>query len=388
MTTDSRTGLETREMVLNMGPQHPSTHGVLRLEVVTDGELVVKAIPHIGYLHRCFEKHAEALSYQTVIPYVDRLDYLASMNNDLGYAIAVETLMGKSEKTKIELSDRVEYIRVVVAELNRIASHLMLLGTFTMDLGAITPFTWLFRDREYILDLFEEVSGARLLYNYIRVGGVSYDFPPGFEKKITDFIDETLEPHMAECDDLITFNKIFIERAADVGVVSSEEALAWALSGPMLRGSGVGFDLRKDDPYSVYDRFDFEVAVGDGRYGPIGSCWDRYYVRRLEIDESIKIIRQALEQMPDATEPDEVRSAIPKTVRPPEGEVYVRTENPRGELGFFVRSDGSANPFRIKGRSPCFCNLSIMERLSEGCLIADLITILGSVDIVLGEVDR
>ncbi|HTK82204.1 MAG TPA: NADH-quinone oxidoreductase subunit D [Bacteroidota bacterium] len=370
--------LRKEEMVINMGPQHPSTHGVLRLEVVLDGEIVVDVIPHMGYLHRCFEKHSEHMTnYQQVIPYADRMDYLASMNNDWGYALAVERLL------KIEVPPRVEYIRVIMAELQRIASHLIAVGTYGIDMGAFTPFLWCFRDRERILDLFEMTCGARLLYNYIWVGGLSHDIPPGFVDKAKAFCKYFL-PNIKELNDLLTYNTIFVKRTADIGVLPADVAINYACSGPMLRGSGVSFDLRRDDPYGVYDKFEWNVEVGKGEMGTLGDCWDRYIVRVREMEQSVKIIEQALAAIPEG----DVQSALPKRIRPDAGEIYVRTETPRGELGFYVISDGSATPYRVKARAPAFVNLSVMSEISRGCMIADLVAIVGSVDIVLGEVDR
>lgn len=369
--------LQTDELVLNMGPQHPSTHGVLRLELVLDGEAVVKVIPHLGYLHRCFEKHSEAMTYPQVIPYTDRMDYLAAMNNNHGYALAIERLMG------IEVPERVEYIRIIMAELQRIASHLVAIGTFGMDIGAFTPFLYCFRDREYILDIFERTCGARLLYNYIWVGGLSHDVHDGFEREVAEFIKK-FRPTIREVNDLLNYNKIFIERTANVGVLPPDVAISYGCSGPMLRGSGVDFDLRRDDPYSIYDRFDWEVCVGKGDVGTVGDCWDRHMVRVWEMEQSCRIIEQALESFPEG----DITEAIPKRIRPPKGEIYTRVENPRGELGYYVISDGSQNPFRVKARGPSFVNLSVMDEISRGHLIADIVAILGSVDIVLGEVDR
>lgn len=369
--------LKTDELVLNMGPQHPSTHGVLRLELVLDGESVVKVIPHLGYLHRCFEKHAEAMTYPQVVPYTDRMDYLAAMNNNHGYVLAVERLMG------IELPDRVEYIRVIMAELQRIASHLVAIGTFGMDIGAFTPFLYCFRDREYILDIFERTCGARLLYNYMWVGGLSHDVHEGFEKDVVDFI-KIFRPTLTEVNNLLNYNKIFIERTANIGVLPTDVAVSYGCSGPMLRGSGVDFDLRRDDPYSIYDRFEWDVCVGDGSAGTLGDCWDRHMVRMWEMEQSIRIIEQALASLPEG----DVSEAIPKRIRPPKGEIYTRVENPRGELGYYVISDGTPNPFRVKSRGPSFVNLSVIDEISRGHLVADLVAILGSVDIVLGEIDR
>lgn len=379
LRTSTGKTLRTDEMIINMGPQHPSTHGVLRLEIVVDGEIVVDVIPHIGYLHRCFEKHAEYMTnYQQVIPYVDRMDYVASMNNDLGYALAVERLL------KIEVPERVEYIRVIMAELQRIASHLIAIGTYGIDAGAFTPFLYCFADRELILDLFEMTCGARLLYNYIWVGGVSHDLPPKFVDKAKEFC-EYFKPRIKAFNDLLTYNDIFVKRTAKVGILPKDVAVNYACSGPMLRGSGVNWDLRRDDPYSIYHKFDWQVQVGKGEVGAVGDCWDRHIVRMREMEESVKIVEQALKSIPEGN----VQAAIPKRIRPDAGaEVYVRTESPRGELGFYIVSDGSATPYRIKARSPAFVNLSVIPEISRGAMIADLVLIAGSIDIVLGEVDR
>ncbi|MBI1806645.1 MAG: NADH-quinone oxidoreductase subunit D [Ignavibacteria bacterium] len=376
--TSTGRALRTEEMVINMGPQHPSTHGVLRLELVVDGEIVVDVIPHIGYLHRCFEKHAEHMTnYQQVIPYCDRMDYVAAMNMELGYALAVEKLLG------IKVPDRVEYIRVIMAELQRIASHLIAAGTYGLDIGAFTPFLYMFRDRERILDLFETTCGARLLYNYIWVGGVSHDLPPGFIDKAKAFC-KYFRPKIKEYNDLLTFNEIFVKRTANVGVLPADVAIAYGCSGPMLRGSGVNWDLRRDDPYSIYDRFQWQPQIGKGEMGTVGDCWDRYIVRIREMEQSINIIEQALEQIPEG----DVMSAIPKRIRPNAGEVYVRTESARGELGYYIISDGSTSPYRVKARSPSFVNLSVLPEICRGSMIADVVAITGSTDIVLGEVDR
>ncbi len=370
--------VRTEEMLLNMGPQHPSMHGVLRLELVIDGEIVIDVVPQIGYLHRCFEKHAESMTnYQQVVPYVDRMDYCAAMNMDFGYVIAVEKLLG------IKVPERVEYIRVIMAELQRIASHLIAAGTYGLDIGAWTPFLYMFRDRERILDLYEMTCGARLLYNYMWVGGVSHDLPPGFIDKAKDFC-KYFRPKIEEYNNLLSFNEIFIKRTANVGVLPADVAIAYSVSGPVLRGSGVNFDLRRDDPYSIYNRFEWEPQIGKGEMGTVGDCWDRYIVRIREMEQSINIVEQALNQIPDG----DVASAIPKRIRPNPGDVYARTESARGELGFYVVSDGSGKPFRVKGRSPCFVHLSVLPEISRGSMIADMIAIAGSLDIVLGEVDR
>ena len=365
------------EMILNMGPQHPSTHGVLRLKIHTDGEIVSYIQPHLGYLHRCFEKHCENLSYEQCIPFTDRCDYLAAMHMNHGFVIGVEKLMG------IELPERVEYIRIIIAELQRIASHLMAIGTFGLDVGGITPFTWCFRDRERVLDLFEYLCGARLLYNYMWVGGVSHDLPADFIKRTTEFLDY-FETQIPEYNEILTGNQIFIERTADIGVIPADVALNYGLTGPNLRASGHGYDLRKEEPYSIYDRFDFDVVVGKGTYGSVGDCWDRYNVRILELYESIKIIRQATADIPEG----DVHEAMPKKVRPPKGDIYTRYESARGELGYYIKSDGKNIPQRVKMRSPAFCSLSALNEMSEGWMISDVIAILGSLDIVLGEIDR
>lgn len=369
--------LKTEEMVLNMGPQHPSTHGVLRLELILEGELIIDVKPHVGYLHRCFEKHTEAMTYPQVIPYTDRMDYLASMYNNFGYAVAVEKMLN------IEVPERVEYIRVIMGELQRIASHLVAIGTYGLDIGAFTPFLYCFRDREKILSLFEMTSGARLLYNYIWIGGLSHDIHPDFVRLTRDFLEE-FKPNIKELNNLLSYNKIFIERTANVGVLPLDTAINYGMTGPNLRASGLAFDLRREDPYSIYDRFDFGIPVGEGTYGTVGDCWDRYFVRVLEMEESIKIIEQALDQLPDG----DVTSAIPKRIKPPKGTIYSRVENPRGELGYFIISDGTPNPFRVKVRGPSFISLELMGELCKGHLVSDVVAVLGSIDIVLGEVDR
>ena len=377
MTNQDKSIIKAEEMVLNMGPQHPSTHGVLRLKIHTDGEVVSKIEPIMGYLHRCFEKHCENLSYEQVVPFTDRCDYLASMHMNHAYSVAVEKMMD------IELPQRVEYIRVIVSELQRIASHLVAIGAFGLDVGAITPFTWALRDRERILDLFEMLCGARLLYNYIWPGGLSHDLPPNFIKYTTEFLDY-FEPMLEEYHQILTGNLIFVERTADVGIITPEVGVNFGVSGPSIRGSGVSYDLRKDEPYSVYDKFDFEVPVGTGMMGTVGDCWDRYWVRMREMEESIKILRQAIAQLPEG----DINEAKPKKVRPAKGEVYSRYESARGDVGFYIISDGKNIPYRLKMRSPAFCNLSVFSEIAEGWMISDVITILGSLDIVLGEIDR
>jgi NADH-quinone oxidoreductase subunit D len=353
--------LRAEEMVISMGPQHPSTHGVLRLELVVDGEIVVDVIPHIGYLHRCFEKHCEHMSnYQQVIPYADRMDYVAAMSNEFGYVIAMEKML------KIQVPERVEYIRVIMAEFSRIISHLIAIGTYGLDIGAFTPFLYCMRDREHVLDIIEETCGARLLYNYMWVGGLSHDVKPSFQKQVREFCTY-FRPKIKELNDLLSYNKIFIERTANVGVLPGDVAINYGASGPVLRGSGVNWDLRKNDPYSIYDRFTFDIPVGKGLKGKVGDCWDRYMVRVHEMEQSTNIIEQAVDQLPEG----DVQSATPK-----------------GDLGYYIISDGTASPFRIKVRPPCFINLSALPAMSRGAMIADVVAILGSIDIVLGEVDR
>ena len=370
--------LKTEEMVLSMGPQHPSPHGVLRLELVVDGEIVVDVIPHLGYLHRCFEKHCEHMtSYQQVIPYADRMDYVAAMSNEFGYVVAMEKLL------KIKVPERVEYIRVIMAEFSRIVSHLIAVGTYGMDIGAVTPFLFCMRDRERVLDIFEQTCGARLLYNYMWIGGLSHDVQPNFAEKVRSFCTY-FRPKLKELNDLLSYNKIFIDRTANVGVLPADVALNYAVSGPTLRGSGVRWDVRKNDPYSIYPTLDFEIPVGTGAMGTVGDCWDRYMVRVKEMEQSVNILEQAIEKLP----PGDVQAALPKRIRPDAGDLYVRTETPKGELGYYVVSDGTASPFRVKVKSPCFVNLSALPAMARGSMIADVVAILGSIDIVLGEVDR
>jgi NADH-quinone oxidoreductase subunit D len=379
--------LRTEEMIINLGPQHPSTHGVLRLEVLSDGELIKEVVPHIGYLHRCFEKHAENLPYNQIIPFVDRLDYVAAMNSEHAFAMGVEKMLGIAD----QIPKRVEYIRVLMAELNRIASHLIAIGAYGMDLGAFTPFFWIMRDREHILRLLEWASGARMLYNYIWVGGLFYDLPVGFEDRCSEYITY-LKPKVKELENLLVDNKIFIDRTANVGVLPLDLAINFGVTGPMLRASGLRLDLRRVDQYSVYPELDFEIPIGEGKAGTVGDCWDRTWVRVREIEESMKIINQCLDQLKGdhkRTREFDPQQLVPKKIRPKTQDFYVRAENPKGELGFFFRADGKSDiPFRCKVRSCCFSNLSILPEISKGVLIADLIAILGSVDIILGEVDR
>jgi NADH-quinone oxidoreductase subunit D len=379
--------LKSEEMLINIGPQHPSTHGVLRLEVITKGEVIQDVIPHLGYLHRCFEKHAEALAYNQIIPYVDRMDYVAAMNSEHAYAMGVEKMLGITE----QIPKRVEYIRVLVAELNRIASHFVAIGTFGMDMGALTPFFWLMRDREHIMRLLEWASGARMLYNYIWIGGLFYDLPVGFEEKCLEFI-QYLKPKLKELDTVLLQNKIFIDRTANVGVLPMDLAINYGVTGPILRASGLRLDLRRVDGYSVYPEIDFDIPIGQGEMGQVGDCWDRTSVRVQEIHESIKIIEQCISQLlgdHKRTKEFDPQAIVPKKIRPKAGDYYTRAENPKGELGFFFRTDGrSDKPERCKARGPSFVNLSVLPELAKGGMIADLVAVLGSIDIVLGEVDR
>ncbi len=364
-------------LTLNMGPQHPATHGVLRVEIKTDSEVVVDAKPYIGYLHRCMEKHSENLDYRGIIPFVDRMDYLGAMNQELGYVTACEKMMG------LEVPERAEYIRVIVCELNRIASHLLAFGTYAIDLGAFSPFLYAFQMREKILRFFEELSGARLLYNYIWIGGVWNDIDDDQLRRIREFCDEMWE-EVNKYNNLVSFNKIFINRTANVGTLTEEMAFQYGATGPVLRGSGVKWDLRKDKPYSIYDRFEFDVPVGSGEQGTLGDCWDRHIVRMREMHESIKIIRQAVEGISAGP----IMCKVPKVIRLPEGEIYHKTESPRGEIGYHIISKGDKMPYRVKIKSPCFTHTSILPHLAPGQLIADFVATIGSIDIVLGEVDR
>lgn len=384
--------LATEEMLINMGPQHPSTHGVLRLVLRTDGEMVLEATPFIGYLHRCAEKIGENLQTWQWVPKTDRMDYLAAMNNNHAFSIAVELLTG------MEVPERGRYIRIIAAELNRIASHLVAFGTYGLDMGAVTPFLYAFREREYILDLFEAMCGARLTCSYIFPGGPNVPaapdqdpFPPAVAERCREYLDY-FEPKIDEYNKLLSFNYIFIKRTAGVGVIPAEQAIAYGLSGPCLRASGVRWDLRRSRPYDLYDRFDFDIPVGmDGGVEDIpqevvlGDSWNRYFVRMLEMKQSVRIVRQALDRMPTEG-PWKVKGA--KNVKLPPRDVYFEGENPRGQLGFYIEGDGSAIPYRVKARGPSFCNLSILPAVCRNVLLADVPAIVGSIDVVMGEVDR
>ncbi len=374
--------LPTEEMLVNMGPQHPATHGVLRIVLRTDGEMVLEAVPHIGYLHRCAEKIGETLAPYQYIPYTDRMDYLAGMNNNLAYALAVEKLAGLEP----EISKRATYVRVIFAELNRIASHLVAFGTYGLDIGAVTPFLYAFREREYILDLFEAACGARLTYSYITVGGATHDLPEGWVRRCAEFLDY-FEPKIDEYNNLLSYNHIFVKRTGNVGAISAQDALDYGLTGPVLRACGVRWDLRKVRPHCGYDEFDFDVPIGEGAKGTVGDCWDRYFVRILEMEQSVRIIHQVLERI-GGTDGQEILHKKGKTLKLPEDDIYFEIENPRGQLGFYVRGDGSAIPARVKARGPSFCNLCVVERVCRSVLLADVAAIIGSIDVVMGEVDR
>lgn len=380
-------GLRSEEMIINLGPQHPSTHGVLRLEVLMDGEVIKDVVPHLGYLHRCFEKHAESVPYNQIIPYVDRMDYVASMNSEHAYAMGVERMLGIAD----QLPKRVEYVRVLVAELNRIASHFIAIGTYGMDIGAFTPFFWVMRDREHILRLLEWTCGARMLYNYIWIGGLYYDLPVGFEERCTEFI-KYLKPKLTELEIVLIENEIFVQRTANVGVLPLDLAINYGVTGPMLRASGLRFDLRKVDGYSIYPELEFSIPIGEGKKGTTGDCWDRTWVRMQEIHESVRIIEQCLTKLQKEhprTKEFDPQALVPKKIRPTAQDFYVRAENPKGELGFFFRTDGKSDiPFRCKARACSFSNLSVLPEISKGVLVADLIAIIGSIDVVMGEVDR
>ncbi len=360
------------DMMVNMGPQHPSTHGVFRMVVWVDGERIVRMEPHIGYLHRGSEKLSEGEQYSQIITLFDRFDYIANLNCELVFCLAVEKLMG------LDVPDRSSYIRVILCELNRIASHMMFYGTYGLEAGALTPILFGFRERERIQALFEKVTGARMMHNYIRIGGVKEDLPEEFGREMAVLMDQ-LRQGIDECDDLLSNNEMFLARTKGIGAMSGEDALEYGVSGPTLRGSSVLEDVRISEPYSVYDRFDFGIPVGDN-----GDCWDRYYVRLEEMRQSLKIIEQAMEQI----EPGPTMASVRRIARPPKGEVYVRTESPRGDLGVYLVSDGGDKPYRLKVRAPSFANLQALNHMLRDAYLADAVLILGSIDIVMGEVDR
>lgn len=388
----------TETMMLNLGPQHPSTHGVLRVLLELDGELIVRADPDIGFLHRGIEKLCEYRTYHKCMPLMNRLDYLAGEVNNFGFCLAVEKLLG------VEVPKRAQYIRVMLAELTRIASHLFWLGTHGHDLGAMTPLFYAFREREKIMDLCEMVSGGRLFPLYFRIGGLAADLPEGFIPAAWDFVN-TFDEKWKDYDTLLTKNEIWIERTKGVGVMTAEEALDWGWSGPMARGSGVDWDLRRDNPYSSYEDFDFVVPLGTRE----GDTYSRYLVRMEEMIQSNRIVRQVLENLPDGpVKVDDPRVSLPRKdqvytdiaalinhfliiqdgIRPPKGEVYQTIEAPKGEMGFYVVSDGGPNPFRLKIRGPSFVVLAALDKLARGRLLSDIIAMIGTMDIVLADVDR
>lgn len=363
--------MKTQTYTLNFGPQHPSTHGVLHVVLELDGEICVGSKTNVGYLHRGIEKLAENRTYPQVIPYTDRLDYLSGINNNLAYVQAVEKLMG------IEIPERAEYIRVMTAELMRIASHMVGIGIYIMDLGAVSAVFYPFIERERILDLLSHISGARMTFNYIRIGGVAHDLHSDFEPALNEFIAE-FPKFIEDYHMLIDENEIFKARTQNIGAISVEKAMSYGLTGPNLRACGVKHDLRKTNSYSIYNRFDFNVPVGEK-----GDCYDRYLVRMEEVEESFKIIQQAYKELPDGP----VMAKIPKVIKPPVGDVYHQAENPKGVLGCYVVSDGSTKPSRVHFRRPSFVNISIFDEIFVGHKIADIVAILASFDIVLGEID-
>jgi NADH-quinone oxidoreductase subunit D len=396
-TVNTVTGA-AKTMVLNMGPQHPSTHGVLRVLLELDGETVVKATPDIGYLHTGIEKNCEKLTYSQAITLTDRIDYLAPLSNNLGYCLAVEKLIG------IEVPKRAQYIRVLLTELTRIASHLVWIGTHAIDLGAMSVFLYCFREREEILKIFEMVSGQRMMTSYFRIGGLALEPPPGYLDRVEQFL-KLMSPRLDEYETLLTKNRIWWARTKDIGVISAADAVSLGMSGPSLRSTGVDYDVRKYFPYSSYDEFEFDVPVRTE-----GDCYARYILRVAEIRESIKIVKQAMAKIPaegpiktDAPgivppQREKMKTEMESLIyhfkiftegfSPAPGEVYQRIESPRGELGVFVASDGSPKPYRVKFRTPSFVNLQALPKLVEGKLIADVVACIGTIDIVLGEVDR
>lgn len=363
--------LRTEELLLNVGPQHPSTHGVFRIIVKLDGEIIKDAIPVMGYLHRGTEKLAENLTYTQVIPYTDRMDYVSAMTNNYVLVHTVEQMM------QIEIPERAEYLRVIVMELQRVVSHMVWWGTYLLDIGAMSPFLYAFRDREIIINLFNELCGARLTYNYMRIGGVKWDAPDGWIQKVKDFIPY-MYGKLEEYDRLVSGNEIFLARIKNVGAYNAEDAIAYGLSGSNLRCTGVKWDLRKNKPYSIYDRFEFDVPVGKN-----GDCYDRYLIRLEEIRQSLRILEQATRQIPEG----EIMGKAPRVIKPPEGEMYCSIEAPRGEIGCYIVSRGKPEPYRLKFRRPSFVNLQILPKLLIGETMTNLITILGGIDIVVGEVD-
>jgi NADH-quinone oxidoreductase subunit D len=367
------------EMTLNMGPHHPSTHGVLRFIIKSDGEIIRKAIPDVGYLHRSIEKIAERNTYPGFMPYTDRVDYVAAMFANESWASACEKLMD------IQVPKRAQYLRVISCELNRIASHMIALGAMAMDVGAVTPFPWTLRERERVNDLVEELCGARLTFNYHRIGGVSFDIPKGWRDKVLFFLDN-FDPAMEEFDRLITLNDIYIKRLANVAVINTEEAIDFGLVGPNLRASGMAWDLRREDGYSVYPELDFDIPIGKGEMGTPGDCWDRFWVRCQECRESSKILRQALDKIQEHPE-DDIVGKLPKKMKPV-GEAYTRVESARGDMGCYVVGRGKEGAYRARFRTGSFTAMGIIEAKSPGLFVADLVALIASLDVVAPEIDR
>jgi NADH-quinone oxidoreductase subunit D len=360
------------DLMINMGPQHPSTHGVFRLVIWVDGERIVRCEPHIGYLHRGSEKICESEHYNQIITLFDRLDYVGNLNNELAFCLASEKIMD------IVIPERAEYIRVILCELNRIASHMLFYGVYGLDAGAMTPMLYAFRERERVQEFFESVTGARLMHNYIRIGGVKEDLPSDFLGRLKNLLDD-LKKGIDECDQLLSQNEVFLARTKGVGILSGADAVDFGVTGPTLRASGVAEDVRVTDSYSIYDRFDFGIPVGT-----YGDCWDRFYVRVEEMRESVKIIEQAMDVIPEG----DVFARVRRIIRPPIGEVFVRTESPRGDLAVFLVSDGTDTPYRVKVRAPSFANLQALKHMLRSAYLADAVLILGSIDVIMGEVDR
>jgi len=366
------TFLDATELVLNMGPQHPSTHGVLRVILKLDGEKVIGTECVIGYLHRGVEKIGENRTYQMFAPYVDRMDYVAAVSNGLGYCLAVEKLLS------VEAPPRAQAVRVILTELNRIASHQVWLGTHALDIGALTPVFYTFREREEILNIFEKYCGARLTTHAFRIGGLQYEIYEGFEEDVKKFCDTAL-PKFDDYEELLTENRIWGSRLKGVGILTAEDCKAYGVTGPLLRAAGVKWDIRKAMPYSGYEKYDFEIPTRQN-----GDTYDRYMVRMQEMRQSVRIIRQAVEGIPSGP----IMAKVPKVIKPPVGEVYVSIEAPKGELGYFIVSDGSTQPYRVRVRPPSFVNLQSLDKMARGALVADVVAIIGTIDIVLGEVDR
>jgi NADH-quinone oxidoreductase subunit D len=366
------TFLDSTELVLNMGPQHPSTHGVLRVILKLDGERVLSTECVIGYLHRGVEKIAENRTWQMFAPYVDRMDYVAAVSNGLGYCLAVEKLLG------VEAPPRAQAVRVILTELNRIASHLLWLGTHALDVGAITPLFYCMRERELILNIYEKYCGARLTTHAFRIGGLQYETYEGFEKECLDFCD-LFEKKIDEYEELLTGNRIWQQRLTGVGILTAADCKEYGVTGPMLRAAGVKWDIRKAQPYSGYEQYDFEIPTREN-----GDTYDRYIVRMQEMRQSVRIVRQAAAGIPAGP----VMAKVGKVIKPPAGEAYVSIEAPKGELGYYVVSDGSTQPYRVRIRPPSFVNLQALDKMCRGALVADVVAIIGTTDIVLGEVDR